>query len=137
MQLDRTPIRYGGVYYCSPACGANCTYQAYLKALNDSDALAKRCTIEIGGQWNPFVHENLGWHWHIIQENTNIAIYYGGYLAKGEEYSIGLNGGTPAHISLSPQTFPTPKAAYMALIDIIEEEANKWNKLIEEMTSIL
>ena len=129
-KLDWTPIRSGNTY-CSPRCGMGCTYDAYIKATNSAMALAKRCEKEIGGVWEKRVHENLGWHWSVVQKKTNIEIQYGGYLARGEYYSIGFCGGTPTQVSTHPSTFCTLKEAYDCQIKLIKEEAEEWNSILK------
>jgi hypothetical protein len=125
-----TPIRKGDIY-CSPACGANCTHKAYEEATGKAKKLAEKCTKEIGGEWEIRVHENLGWHWCVIQKKTNICISYGGYLSQGDYYTVALGGGTPSQVSLHPQTFKSPKEAYDCQIQAIKEEAEVWNRILE------
>ena len=120
-----------GQIYCSPACGAGCTYDAYLKANSDAEALASVCAKRIGGVWNPRVWENLGWRWEVVQEGTNIAISYGGYLAQGHKYSIGICGSTPMQISLHPQDFLSVDDAYTAQTAAIRNEAARWNDILD------
>jgi hypothetical protein len=134
MNRDWTPVR-NGKYYCSPACGGHCTYEAFEKATKDAEALAQLCAKEIGGVWKPVVHENLGWHWHVVQEDTNIAIHKGGYLSEADYYTVGLGSGTPVQVSVHPQTFPTPKEAYLAQVVAIEKEADIWNDLLGAIIS--
>jgi hypothetical protein len=58
--LSWAPRRYGP-YYCSPACGGSCTYDAYVRATIDAGLLAQL----LGPAWTPHVFENLGWHTHV------------------------------------------------------------------------
>jgi hypothetical protein len=129
MVREWNPVRNGETY-CSPACGAGCTYEAYKKAVKDADELASLCCDKIGGIWKPVVHENLGWHWQVVLEGTNISISYGGYLAKGDRYSIGMFGGTPCQVSLHPQTFESVEDAYTAQTAAVRAEANRWNDIL-------
>lgn len=128
-RLSWIAVRNGDIY-CSPACGARCTYKKYEKAVNDAENLVKICTETIGGIWETRVHENLGWHWSVIQKGTGIDISYGGYLATGDYYSVGLGGGTPAPISLHPKTFKSPKEAYDCQIEAIKKERNRWDNIL-------
>ncbi len=128
-----TPVRRGKTY-CSPRCGAGCTHKAYLKAVKDAKALAKRCAKEIGGTWNIRVHENLGWHWSVVLDKANIEVDYGGYLAShGNYFTAALAGGTPIQVSIHPRTFKTPKAAFDAQMKAIKAEAKKWNDIINQV----
>ena len=129
MKRDWTPIR-NGIIYCSPACGAGCTHEAYEEAVSLAVALAQKCNKEIGGNWEPRVHENLGWHWCVVQEGSNITIGYGGYLAKGDYYSVGLLGGTPCQVSIR-ENFEDVSSAYYAQVEAIRIESDKWNTLLK------
>lgn len=127
---DWTPVRKGAIF-CSPACGGGCKREDYEIAIIKANALAKRCTKEIGGEWVIHVHENLGWHWSVIQKKTNIKISKGGY---GNYYAAAFAGGTPIQVSLHPQTFDSPKEAYDAQVNLVKKEANKWNSIINNIT---
>jgi len=61
------PVRRGPIY-CSPGCGAKCTYKAYLKAKRDADYLAK----SLGKDWKPEVWENLGWHYQAVRSFVHV-----------------------------------------------------------------
>lgn len=52
------PVRKGDVY-CSPRCGAGCTYAQFEQASEEARALAER----LGDGFKPRVWENLGWHY--------------------------------------------------------------------------
>jgi hypothetical protein len=56
-KLSDKPQRRGEIY-CSPFCGAKCTYAAYLVAQHNGKTLARR----LGKGWTFRVWENLGWH---------------------------------------------------------------------------
>lgn len=124
-----TPVRKGDAY-CSPACGANCTYEKYTEAVELAQKLKKRCELEIGGEWSIDVRENLGWHWSVYHSKTNISINYGGYLSKGKEFTVGLRHGTPIQISTHPQTFNTPKDAWDKQIETIKKEFYKYQTIL-------
>jgi hypothetical protein len=59
---DWTPRRVGR-FFCSPACGARCTWKAYEKAVVDSEQLAAK----LGDGWAARVWENMGWHWELTK----------------------------------------------------------------------
>ena len=50
-----------GKTYCSPRCGRGCTKADHDRAVEKSNALAKR----LGPTWEPHVWENLGWHYGV------------------------------------------------------------------------
>lgn len=133
MALSWTPIRKGKTY-CAPACGNGCTHAEYMRVVKSAEKLAKKCGKEIGGKWKTRVHENLGWHYSVYLENTGISISYGGYRGLGGDYyDVGFSGGTPSVVSLHPQTFKSPKEAFDAQIDLINQEAKKWNFMISQI----
>lgn len=55
-----TPVRRGKIF-CSPACGADCTYEAYQKAKHDAQLVAQL----LGPKWKPVVSENCKWFWSV------------------------------------------------------------------------
>ena len=61
-KLSWTPKEYGGIFYCSPACGGGCTMAAYEQAKDKAMRLAAR----LGKGWKPRVWENLGWHYSAV-----------------------------------------------------------------------
>lgn len=71
------PKRHGN-FYCSPACGGECTWAAYQKAVKDSKALAKK----LGKGWKPRVWENLGWHWEVTKGLLTVGWHCGEYSAN-------------------------------------------------------
>jgi hypothetical protein len=60
---DWAPVRKGPIY-CSPACGAGCTHDAFELARLRSQILV-RALVEAGygNRWEGRVWENLGWHY--------------------------------------------------------------------------
>jgi hypothetical protein len=77
MVIDRgKPIR-SGVFYCSPSCGANCTWVAYQTAV----AAAEKLAATMGVGWEANVWENLGWFYSVskgvatIHPNINRNLY--------------------------------------------------------------
>lgn len=76
------PIRRGLVY-CSPACGFDCTYEAFLKAQEEAEALARRC----GPRWKPRVWENCGWHYAATSPGNNVKVHPG-KIANRTHYTV-------------------------------------------------
>lgn len=57
--IDRDkPVRNGAIY-CSPGCGAKCTWKAFIAAKKRGRELARL----LGPSWKAEVWENLGWHY--------------------------------------------------------------------------
>jgi len=65
-----------GEFYCSPSCGGGryCRKEWYDRAVHKAQELALR----MGDGWEPFVHENLGWHYRVVKGITTIYEYEGG-----------------------------------------------------------
>ena len=88
-ERDWTAKRNGAIY-CAPACGGNCTWAAYQKAVKDSARLAEECGHGYIGR----INENLGWHFGAISPCTRIYVYksggdsrYGALLGEPGSYS--------------------------------------------------
>jgi hypothetical protein len=67
---DWTPVRDGDIY-CSPACGAGCTFKAWEEAQAKSKAMAD----DLGPGWTPNVWENLGWYCGARAAGGNVRVY--------------------------------------------------------------
>lgn len=80
---DWTPVHKDGIY-CSPACGAHCTFDAYTNAVDKASELAQF----LGPDWEPVVHENMGWYWSVKHSTLPIQIYK---HEKHEEYNVYYN----------------------------------------------
>lgn len=128
-EINWNPVK-NGLTYCSSACGYGCTLKAYEEANKKALDLAKICEEEIGGKWNIRVHENLGWHWCVIQEKSNITISFGGYLSEGDKYDVGIGRGTPSQVYVHPNNFNSPKEAYDAQVKKISSEYNRWSSIL-------
>jgi hypothetical protein len=112
--LDKTdgrwePVRRGRVY-CSPGCGAGCTWADHKKATREAAALRER----LGRGWKPFVWENLGWHWIVGKGDPGSSVSGKALLevhccprGRRPMYSAWLQTG-PQFIS---RDFPTPEQA--------------------------
>lgn len=72
MSLSFEPVRRGKIY-CSPACGAACTWRDYQTAIRKALALAARC----GRGWKIRVNENCGWHYGATSPGGHIHVYQG------------------------------------------------------------
>lgn len=72
-----------GPRYCSPACGAGCTWLQYTQAVQSAERLAALC----GTGFVPDVWENLGWHYKAVNEKRRIEVYPDG--RDGYQASIG------------------------------------------------
>ena len=68
-RLSWKPVRRGGIY-CSPACGNNCSREAYDTACARAKALAK----QLGRGWKAHVWENLGWHWRVVAPAAHLTV---------------------------------------------------------------
>ncbi len=68
-----TPRRRGDVY-CSPACGGNCKYTAYLLAKERAHALCMMLGDMCGGGWKMEIRENLGWYYTAISRCERIRV---------------------------------------------------------------
>lgn len=60
-----TPIERGDIY-CSNACGGRCKRAEYDKAVRDAARVCKQLSQATGGDWEPEIWENLGWHWVVL-----------------------------------------------------------------------
>ena len=72
-ERDYIPVRTGAIY-CAPFCGGRCTWAAYQKAKKDANALVKK----LGAGWEPYVHENLGWHFAANKGVMQVVIHRDG-----------------------------------------------------------
>lgn len=108
-----------GAIYCSPACGGNCTWEAYRQAEKRSKALCEN----LGSKWKPRVWENLGWHYRA--EYTDMAVYpltssgRGGYDADIAGHFIGRGR--------------TPIEAADAAMALLGNYIRRWQKVFAEL----
>lgn len=116
-----------GDIYCAPACGANCTHAAFLKAHADADALIAKCKEAIGGRWKKNVHENLGWHYSVVLVGGNVTIHPP-YLAQNpDRYSVStFGGGSPAQVNVNGFS-DSIKELVIAQLKEVKHEADRWN----------
>lgn len=115
-----TPIRTGTLY-CSPACGHGCTFAEYEKAWVDANSLSD--SMKSG--WEPFVWENMGWHFNVKKSDD------GGVVATIEPM---MDGGYWAHIDTPSSQVcgegPTPMHA-------LENAANAARRIKANMNCVL
>lgn len=113
-----TPRRRGP-FYCSPRCGASCTYAAFMTATRKAAALCKR----LGPGWEPRVWENMGWHYSVqkgvIEIHTNFHKSYPG----GVSYSVFFNTAKQFVTSSC-----TPEAALRLALDEARLAVRKINR---------
>ena len=133
MSLSWKPKRRGNKY-CSPACGAGCTfedYQSAMKAAKDTVAMMK------SGKWKPRVHENMGWYAGIVSERKHIWISIDIYETGGNRYSTsyspeGTCPATPMEYALHGKTFRDPNKAVKAQMDkvatVMRKEMAGWTR---------
>lgn len=86
--MSREPVKKGP-RFCSPACGAGCTWDAYSKARRSAAKLAR----ELGKGWKPDVWEweCLGWHWQVVKDGLKISAWTVNGV-KGYTASLGEPG---------------------------------------------
>jgi len=92
-RLSWNPVRRGNIY-CAPACGGNCTWEAYNNACIKVLALVKRLK---GKGWMPRVHENMGWHYNATLRTAFGAIHVygdtdGTFSALVSDHPDGVGG---------------------------------------------
>lgn len=68
-KLSWKAVRRGDIY-CAPACGSNCTFAAYEKALEHG----RLCAEELGKGWTVRVYENMGWHTSVLSPCKRIKV---------------------------------------------------------------
>ena len=64
-----TPVLKGDVY-CSPACGGGCKKADFDSATEKAHALANT----LGDGWEPYVWENLGWHFEAKKRGATVTV---------------------------------------------------------------
>lgn len=72
--VSRSSVRgqgKSGDFYCSPACGSDCTWERHERAVAESDLLA----LAMGEGWITRVWENMGWHWSVESPNRYLKVH--------------------------------------------------------------
>lgn len=73
-ELSWTPVRRGTIY-CAPACGAKCKVVEFDAAGIAAGKLVDHLNKEMKcDDWEPYVHENLGWHYSVVNERLNLSV---------------------------------------------------------------
>ena len=125
MSLSWEAVRNGDTY-CAPACGAGCTWKEFQRVTKLAKALAEKCNKEVGGEWETNIHENLGWFYSVTLKEGNITIY-----ERQGQYSIGSHrGGTPSLVYLGLHS-DSIKELVDKQLELIQEEADKWNSYLK------
>ena len=109
------PVRRGPVY-CAPACGAGCTYAAFLKATR----LAALMAAKLGTRWKPRVWENMGWHYSAVAtfaDGSRAEIYPGSRPGERPWCSLHAGGERGRQFHANGRT---PRAALMAVVAQLE-----------------
>lgn len=103
---DRKPLswtaRRDGERYCAPACGHGCTWVNFERATLCAAQLVK----DLGPDWEPRVHENMGWHasataphLYVTVNHYQNAISYTAFLNREPDGGCGghwtADGATP------------------------------------------
>lgn len=95
--------------YCAPACGAGCTFDAYIGAKN----AARRLTERLGAGWRPVVSENMTWYYYVKRGPLEVWPERG-----GRRYSCIMSSEPDGHggslLWFSPAYYRTPEAAVQA-----------------------
>lgn len=67
LMKDWKPVKSGKTY-CSPGCGAGCTFEEFSIACMHAKQLADR----MGPGWHIHVFENLGWHYNVVNGRVSL-----------------------------------------------------------------
>lgn len=122
------PVRSGETY-CSPACGYGCTYESYLEAHIKAERLARQC----GPNWEPYIWENLGWHYSAHSKNNLVKVhpYSGG--AKGYTVFFGWPDGPGGDFTAHGTGL---KTTIRSGLETARETAKKANDLVRELETV-
>lgn len=114
--LSWRPIRKG-IFYCSPACGGNCTRSAFNSATKCAEDLKKFLDNTVGGKWRTHVWENLGWHCEVVQGTLSIHIHHN--YGSPDSYMI-MNAGDSDHpgVGHTSLTVRHPRSKNQLVIEI-------------------
>ena len=138
-KLSDKPRRRGAIY-CSPFCGAKCTYAAYQRAQSGGKALARA----LGKTWTFRVWENLGWHYCAISPcgrwkvHSNHRANYTAFLGEAGEPGgyWAEHGSTPQEAVMNTRAKAYAEVAHRAgLLDLTpftREEGSALRIYLEE-----
>ena len=127
--LSWKPVAAGRTY-CSPACGYGCTLKMFNDARQHAQALAVRLALSFkrdgaAATWEPRVWENLGWHYEVtVRGISELRVY--------RPIRTHAAGSLPVYYAHCGQHFanaPTPEAAVLVLIKLIDDEAVRLHAL--------
>lgn len=129
MSLSWKPVKRGRnkSIFCSPACGHDCTREAYKEAIQwAKDTIA----MMQFGNWKVRVWENLGWHSSIVSNGGHLTIYIFRYDDGEGSYHTaydpeGKHGGTPMPYSVGKTNFKDPNEAVRAQIKQVRKVLDK------------
>lgn len=138
MTLDGPTWRLGawdprrrGPFYCSPACGGRCTWDAYQKAQRSVRALVR----SFGPGWTPRIWENFGWHWEVRDTTGHLRV---GSCGRGlARYSAYVSRGTKNRSCDFAGYANTPRKALALALDCAREEFAKERKDLESLVRLL
>lgn len=124
---DWTPVRNGDIY-CSPRCGCKCTYEAYLKAKSDADALCET----MGDDWEPAIWENCGWHYRAKNGVATIHPPVGGIPTYSAWIEVGVIGVGENHLQFICSA-ETPQDALGFAVQEARTAVHRINAALEDL----
>lgn len=105
-----TPV-LNGPFFCSPACGCNCTKAEYDQACERANALAAR----MGYRWEAEVWENGGWHYCVKNGPATIS------PEDDDKYQAGLCFDHREKVDiLIFETDSDPRRAFQRVVDRLD-----------------
>lgn len=119
------PVRKGKIY-CSPGCGAGCTYKEYERAISKSNRLQKK----MGPGWKTRVWENLGWHYKLTRGPISLSESGGEYIALINDDPNVARGGLSLWTDLSKRS-RDPKEAVRSAVKYMQKIVQQHNKVME------
>jgi hypothetical protein len=108
-----TPIRNGETF-CSPACGAKCTYAQFEQASAGAAALV----AALGEGWQPTVWENGTWHYEARKGSATVNYREDTGTFEAELQATRANGQVSQFIAKGN----SPRAAMEAVLALADEE---------------
>jgi len=117
------PVRKGEKY-CSPACGFGCTWASYQRAVEESEALARR----LGKGWVSHLWENGTWYWS-VKDSTGLLDLHQHGKRLFRVYAWRLIG-TSANFVVEGTT---PEKAVAAALLRVGEESEYMRVLLDQL----
>jgi len=122
--LSSKPIRNGDIY-CSPRCGCKCKWSDYVACVDGSSELVR----ELGEGWEPYIYENMGWHFKAIHKERGLKVYPNfrppRERSKIDSYTAFLGGTNPHAGGRWSEKGETPQRAIKAVMDKAIAEAKE------------